>query len=139
LSQVAPPGRPAPGDGANGRGPVLPGLRVAAISTVPISSLLEVTLAPRSVIYSVLCARPRGRQERLCHIPPLEENTMGLDDKIKHGAEEASGKAKEATGKATDDESMQAEGRADQSKANMKQAGDKVKDAASDAKDAFNK
>jgi uncharacterized protein YjbJ (UPF0337 family) len=95
--------------------------------------------APLSAIESVLCAHPRGRQEMFCHIPLLEENTMGLGDKIKHGAEEASGKAKEATGKATDDESMQAEGRADQSKANMKQAGDKVKDAASDAKDAFNK
>jgi uncharacterized protein YjbJ (UPF0337 family) len=90
-------------------------------------------------IWSVLCGPRRGRQETFCHISRPRGDIMGLGDKIKHGAEEASGKAKEATGKATDDESLQAEGRSDQSKANMKQAGDKVKDAASDAKDAFNK
>ena len=55
---------------------------------------------------------------------------MSFGDKLKHQAEEASGKVKETTGKATDDESMEAEGKADQSEANVKQAGDKAKDAA---------
>lgn len=54
---------------------------------------------------------------------------MGADDKIKHAAEEAAGKAKETWGKITGDEEREAEGRADQSKANIKQAGDDVKDA----------
>jgi uncharacterized protein YjbJ (UPF0337 family) len=54
---------------------------------------------------------------------------MGLDDKIRHGAEEAKGKAKEAAGKATDDERLEAEGQKDQTAANLKQAGDDVKDA----------
>jgi len=54
---------------------------------------------------------------------------VGLDDKIKHGAEEAQGKAKEALGKATGDEEREAEGKAQQSSANLKQAGDDVKDA----------
>ncbi|MET0975994.1 MAG: CsbD family protein [Leifsonia sp.] len=53
---------------------------------------------------------------------------MGLDDKIKHGAEEAAGKVKEGVGKATDNERLEAEGKADQTKANVKQVGDDVKD-----------
>lgn len=53
---------------------------------------------------------------------------MGLDDKLKHAAEEAKGKLKEATGKATDDEQMEAEGKGDQTTANVKQVGDDVKD-----------
>ena len=54
---------------------------------------------------------------------------MGIGDKIKHGAEDLTGKAKEAAGKATDNERLEAEGRVDQSEADLKQAGEKVKDA----------
>ncbi|MGW9114637.1 CsbD family protein [Microbacterium sp. NPDC055683] len=54
---------------------------------------------------------------------------MGLDDKIRHAAEDLGGKAKEAAGKATDDEKLEAEGHADQAKAKLKKAGDDVKDA----------
>ncbi|GAA4776033.1 CsbD family protein [Microbacterium gilvum] len=54
---------------------------------------------------------------------------MGLDDKIRHAAEDLGGKAKEAAGKATDDEKLEAEGHADQTKAKLKKAGDDVKDA----------
>ncbi|MCT9869861.1 CsbD family protein [Paenarthrobacter aurescens] len=62
---------------------------------------------------------------------------MGLGDKIKNAAEEATGKVKEKTGEATGDRDLQAEGLADQSNANLKQAGEKVKDAAKDVKDSF--
>ena len=54
---------------------------------------------------------------------------MGTDDKMKHSAEGALGKAKEKLGDATDDESMKSEGKSEQSKADPKQAGEKVKDA----------
>ncbi len=54
---------------------------------------------------------------------------MGIGDKIKHGAEDLTGKAKEAAGKATDNERLEAEGKADQTKADVKEAGDNVKDA----------
>ncbi|WP_100811597.1 CsbD family protein [Microbacterium sp. BR1] len=54
---------------------------------------------------------------------------MGIGDKIKHGAEDLTGKAKEAAGKATDNEKLEAEGKADQTKADVKKAGDNVKDA----------
>ncbi|WP_066462900.1 CsbD family protein [Sanguibacter suarezii] len=54
---------------------------------------------------------------------------MGLDDKIKHGAEDAKGKLKETSGKATGNDKMEAEGKVDQTKADVKQAGDDVKDA----------
>ncbi|MDT0165901.1 CsbD family protein [Actinotalea sp. AC32] len=54
---------------------------------------------------------------------------MGMDDKIKHAAQEASGKVKEAAGSATNNEELRAEGEADQTKADLKQAGDDVKDA----------
>jgi uncharacterized protein YjbJ (UPF0337 family) len=54
---------------------------------------------------------------------------MGIGDKIKHGAEDLTGKAKEAAGKATDNERLEAEGKADQTKADVKKAGDNVKDA----------
>lgn len=53
---------------------------------------------------------------------------MGLDDKIKHAAEDAEGKVKEATGKATHNERLEAEGKIDQGKAKLKQAGDDVED-----------
>jgi uncharacterized protein YjbJ (UPF0337 family) len=62
---------------------------------------------------------------------------MGLDDKIKHGAEEAAGKAKEKVGDMTDNERLEAEGQAQQTGADAKQAGDHVRDAAEDVKDAF--
>ena len=58
---------------------------------------------------------------------------MGLDDKIRHEAEEVVGKAKEAVGHATGNERLEAEGRAEQTEANVKQAGDHVRDAAQDA------
>jgi len=54
---------------------------------------------------------------------------MGLDDKIKHAAQDAQGKAKEAHGKLTGDEEREAEGKAEQSAAKLKKAGDDVKDA----------
>lgn len=54
---------------------------------------------------------------------------MGLDDKIKHAAEDLEGKAKEAFGKAKGDDQLEAEGKGDQSKADLKKAGENVKDA----------
>ncbi|MFJ2551509.1 CsbD family protein [Microbacterium sp. NPDC087591] len=56
---------------------------------------------------------------------------MGLDDKIKHAAEDIAGKAKEAAGKVTGNEKLEAEGKADQAKADVKKAGENVKDALS--------
>ena len=61
---------------------------------------------------------------------------MGLDDKVKHQATDAKGKAKEAAGAVTGDEGMKAEGRDDQGQAKAKEAGRHVKEAASDAKNA---
>lgn len=58
---------------------------------------------------------------------------MGIGDRIKHGAEEATGKVKEAAGKATDNEDLEARGRAEQTGAKVKQAGDDAKDAAKEA------
>ncbi len=54
---------------------------------------------------------------------------MGIDDDIKHNADEAAGKAKEKWGEATDDQSLENEGKVDQAKANLKKAADDVKDA----------
>jgi len=54
---------------------------------------------------------------------------MGIGDKIKHGAEDLTGKAKEAVGKVTDNDKLVAEGKAEQAKADVKKAGDNVKDA----------
>lgn len=53
---------------------------------------------------------------------------MGMDDKIKNTAEDATGKIKEHAGKATDDERLEREGRGDQASADLKQAGEKIKD-----------
>ena len=53
---------------------------------------------------------------------------MGLTDKIKNAAEEATGKAKEAAGQSTGNEQLAAEGQTDQGEANLKQAGENVKD-----------
>jgi uncharacterized protein YjbJ (UPF0337 family) len=57
---------------------------------------------------------------------------MGLDDDIKHNAEDMKGKVKEKVGDATDNERLQAEGVADQASAKIKKAGDDVKDAFTD-------
>jgi uncharacterized protein YjbJ (UPF0337 family) len=59
----------------------------------------------------------------------MEGTTMAIGDKIKHAAEDATGKVKEVIGKATDNQSMEAEGKGDQAAANVKQAGDNAKDA----------
>ncbi|WP_334121592.1 CsbD family protein [Glutamicibacter sp.] len=64
---------------------------------------------------------------------------MGLGDKIKNKAQEASGKVKETVGDATNNENLQAEGLKDQAAAKAKQAGEAVKDAAKDVRDDFNK
>ncbi|KSU67804.1 MULTISPECIES: CsbD family protein [Micrococcaceae] len=64
---------------------------------------------------------------------------MGLGDKIKNKAQEASGKVKETVGDATNNENLQAEGLKDQAAAKAKQAGEAVKDAAKDVRDEFNK
>ena len=53
---------------------------------------------------------------------------MGLDDKIRNAAEEATGKVKEGVGKSTDNERLEAEGKGDQASADLKQAGEKLKD-----------
>ncbi len=62
---------------------------------------------------------------------------MGLDDKIKHQAEETIGKGKEFVGDKVGNPDLEAEGQADQLEANAKQAADHVRDAAKDAKDAL--
>lgn len=54
---------------------------------------------------------------------------MSADDKMKHNAEDALGKAKEKLGESTDDPTLEKEGKAEQSKADLKKAGEKVKDA----------
>ena len=61
---------------------------------------------------------------------------MGIGDKIKHKAEELSGKVKESAGDATDNPDLEAEGQAEQTGANVKQAGDDVADALRDASQA---
>ena len=58
---------------------------------------------------------------------------MGIGDKMKNAAQNASGKAKEALGDATDNERLEGEGKVDQTKANAKQSGEKAKDAWGDA------
>lgn len=76
------------------------------------------------------CADPvRTDAVRTDAVRTDEKGIEMADDKTKHSAEGALGKAKEATGKATGDKDMQAGGRKDQSKADLKKAGDKVKDA----------
>ncbi|WP_404291127.1 CsbD family protein [Glutamicibacter arilaitensis] len=64
---------------------------------------------------------------------------MGLGDKFKNKAQEASGKVKETVGDATNNENLQAEGVKDQAAAKAKQAGEAVKDAAKDVRDDLNK
>jgi uncharacterized protein YjbJ (UPF0337 family) len=66
-----------------------------------------------------------------------KEHTVGLDDKAKHQATDAKGKAKEATGAVTGDESLKAEGKDDQGQAKAKEAGRHAKQAGKDVKDAL--
>ena len=63
-----------------------------------------------------------GREEK-------ESTHMALEDKARHAAETARGKAKNVAGKAKGDEEMEAEGKAEQVLGHLKQAGEKVKDA----------
>jgi len=72
-------------------------------------------------------AIPNKAEER-----PKRGIPMGLTDKAKNAAQDATGKIKENAGKASDDESLEAEGRRDQAGADLKQAGEKVKDAFKD-------
>lgn len=64
---------------------------------------------------------------------------MGLMDRAKNAAQNATGKLKEGAGRAGDDKKLEAEGKNDQAGANLKNAGEDVKDASGDAKDAFKK
>lgn len=57
---------------------------------------------------------------------------MGMDDDIKHNAEELKGKAKEGIGEATDNDRLEAEGHADQASAKLKKAGQDIKDTFTD-------
>ena len=53
---------------------------------------------------------------------------MGLDDKIKNAAQDATGKAKEKIGNATDNYKLASEGIADQADAKVKKGVENVKD-----------
>lgn len=57
---------------------------------------------------------------------------MGIEDKIRHTVDEATGKAKEALGNLTGDEKLESEGDKDQTKADLGKAKENVKDAATD-------
>lgn len=54
---------------------------------------------------------------------------MGLDDKIKNTAKDATGKAKQKVGEATDNDKLAAEGVVDQGEAKVGKAAEDVKDA----------
>jgi uncharacterized protein YjbJ (UPF0337 family) len=54
---------------------------------------------------------------------------MGMDDDMKHNAEDLKGRAKEAAGDLTGNERLQAEGEVDQGSAKLKKVGQDVKDA----------
>jgi len=58
---------------------------------------------------------------------------VGVDDKLRNAADEATGHAKEAVGKMTDNDRLENEGKLDQTGANLRQAGENVKDAGRDA------
>ena len=58
---------------------------------------------------------------------------MGMDDKLKNTAQEATGKVKKGVGDATDNRDLQAEGAAEETGAKVKQAGEDLKDDARDA------
>lgn len=63
---------------------------------------------------------------------PKERQIMGIGDKAKNAAQDATGKAKEAAGDATDNNDLKAEGKTDQAKASVKKAGENIKDAFND-------
>ena len=65
-------------------------------------------------------------------LPTRKVNTMGLDDKIKNAAEDATGKAKEAAGDATNNDQLKGEGKTDQAKASVKDAAENAKDKISE-------
>ena len=54
---------------------------------------------------------------------------MALEDKARHAAETARGKAKEVAGRAVGNEDLEDEGKAEEMVGHLKQAGEKVKDA----------
>jgi uncharacterized protein YjbJ (UPF0337 family) len=58
---------------------------------------------------------------------------MALEDKARHTAETARGKAKDVVGRAKRDKEMEAEGKVEQVLGHLKQAGEKIKDAAHSA------
>lgn len=58
---------------------------------------------------------------------------MSTADKMKHTADQMTGKVKEGAGKLTGDEGLADEGTTDQIKADAKQASDAVQDAVHDA------
>ena len=68
---------------------------------------------------------------------------MGLGDKMRNKADQASGKAKETVGKITGDKRLEGEGRLQHGKATLAEDAEKlkegVKDAAEHVKDAFRK
>lgn len=53
---------------------------------------------------------------------------MGLDDKIRHQAQEAKGKAEQGIGHATENDRLEAEGKKDEAVGELKQEGDRLKD-----------
>jgi uncharacterized protein YjbJ (UPF0337 family) len=54
---------------------------------------------------------------------------MGIADKLKNAAQDATGKAKEQAGKVTGDKETEGQGKKDQTKSSVKKAGEKIKDA----------
>ncbi|MGH6677378.1 MAG: CsbD family protein [Bradyrhizobium sp.] len=54
---------------------------------------------------------------------------MGLVDKAKNAAQDASGKVKEQAGKITGDKDTEVRGKKDQTKSSVKKAGENIKDA----------
>lgn len=57
---------------------------------------------------------------------------MGLDDKIKNKAQDATGKAKEATGDVTDNDRLKGDGKTDQAASGVKEAAENAKDKISE-------
>jgi uncharacterized protein YjbJ (UPF0337 family) len=72
---------------------------------------------------------PSGRRRKGGAGDTMEDNAVGLDDKMANKADDLRGKLKEGAGRATDDEQLEAEGRGEQATSDLKQAGEKVKDA----------
>jgi uncharacterized protein YjbJ (UPF0337 family) len=54
---------------------------------------------------------------------------MALEDKARHAAETARGKAKDVAGRAVGNKDLEDEGKAEEMVGHLKQAGEKVKDA----------